>query len=69
MHVELDIAGMTCNHCQSAVTQALKSVEGVVSATVDLKAGKAVVEGDVEPSRLIAAVVEEGYTAQVVSTR
>ena len=68
MRVELNIAGMTCNHCQSAVTRALKGVAGVVEATVDLT-GKAVVEGDVEPSRLVAAVVEEGYTAQVVAAR
>ncbi|WP_084045413.1 CopZ family metallochaperone [Deinococcus hopiensis] len=65
--IELDITGMTCGHCQSGVTQALKSVPGVVDAQVNLKTGKAVVQGNVEPQQLIAAVVEEGYAAQVAN--
>ncbi|GGR07364.1 CopZ family metallochaperone [Deinococcus ruber] len=65
MSTELDISGMTCGHCVTAVTKALKSVPGVQDAQVDLKSGKAVVAGQADPSALISAVVEEGYTAQV----
>jgi len=63
--IELNITGMTCGHCQAGVTQALKSVPGVSDAQVDLATGKAVVQGDAEPQQLVAAVVEEGYGAQV----
>lgn len=65
--IELDITGMTCSHCQTGVTRALKNVPGVADAQVDLKTGKAVVQGDAEPHQLVAAVVEEGYGAQVAN--
>lgn len=65
--IELNITGMTCGHCQAGVLSALKTVPGVQDAQVDLKTGKAVVQGDVEPQLLVEAVVEEGYGAQVAS--
>lgn len=60
---EIKISGMTCEHCQRAVQNALQSVEGVRDVRVDLAAGRASVSGDVEVSKLIAAVEEEGYKA------
>ena len=65
MSTELNISGMTCGHCQTAVTNALKNVPGVEDVQVDLQTGKAVVEGQVDPQALLAAVTEEGYGAQV----
>ena len=61
----LDVSGMTCGHCQSSVTKALKSVPGVTNAQVDLQSGKAVVEGSADPQQLVSAVAEEGYGARV----
>ncbi|WP_027482967.1 CopZ family metallochaperone [Deinococcus pimensis] len=63
--IELDITGMTCGHCQSSVTKALKTVQGVADAQVDLKTGKAVVQGDADVQALVDAVADEGYGAQV----
>lgn len=63
----LKVAGMTCGHCVKAVTQALEQVAGVQRAEVDLKAGRAIVEYDeqrTEPRALVAAITEEGYTAE-----
>ena len=60
---KLDISGMTCGHCQHAVTSALESVEGVERANVDLAGGTAEVEGNAPTSALIAAVEDEGYGA------
>ena len=59
----LNVTGMTCGHCKTAVTEALSAVEGVTSVEVDLDNGKAKVEGDVTNAVLIAAVEEEGYNA------
>jgi len=64
---ELNVSGMTCGHCQTAVTKALKSVEGVTGAQVDLASGKATVTGTPDPQALVAAIVDEGYGAQVAS--
>jgi uncharacterized membrane protein YraQ (UPF0718 family)/copper chaperone CopZ len=60
--LKLKIQGMTCEHCASSVTRALKEVRGVSSARVDLKKGEAVVTGmDLELSLLIEAVESLGY--------
>ncbi|MGY2896443.1 CopZ family metallochaperone [Deinococcus sp. UYEF24] len=64
---ELNVSGMTCGHCQTAVTKALKSVEGVTDAHVDLASGKASVSGTPDPQALVAAIIDEGYGAQVAS--
>ncbi len=66
MIVELHVSGMTCGHCQTAVTKALQSVSGVQSASVDLANGSAKIEGEnLDPSVLISVVVDEGYGAGV----
>jgi copper chaperone len=64
---ELQVGGMTCGHCQSAVTRALKSVPGVQDAQVDLSSGHVTVHGTPDAQALLAAVVEEGYTAQLAA--
>lgn len=63
--ITLNISGMTCGHCQAGVARALRGVPGVTDAQVDLQSGKAVVQGSAAPEQLVAAVVEEGYGAQV----
>lgn len=62
---ELKITGMTCGHCVKAVEKALSAVPGVQSVKVSLEEGKAEVEGQADTQAMIAAVQEEGYSAQV----
>lgn len=61
--IKLNVEGMTCGHCQSAVKNALESVDGVQSAEVDLQSGTAIVKGASNYQDLIGAVEEEGYRA------
>ncbi len=64
MTTNLNIEGMTCDHCVMHVTKALQAVPGVTETTVDLQTKSAKVEHDgAELQNLIAAVEEEGYTA------
>lgn len=60
----LSIEGMTCNNCKKHVTEALREVAGVKSATVDLAKKNAVVESDmpVADETLKSAVADAGYT-------
>ena len=67
--IQLTVSGMTCGHCQSAVTRALKAVPGVSDAQVDLQGGRATIQGNPTPQALIDAVTEEGYSAQVAASR
>jgi copper chaperone len=61
----LKVTGMTCGHCEAAVKKALEAVPGVTAvARVDRNDGVAEVEGAADVAALIAAVVEEGYTAE-----
>lgn len=64
MTTELKITGMTCAHCERAVQTALEAVPGVSSVRVDRNAGSATVSGDAAVADLVAAVAEEGYSAE-----
>lgn len=58
---KLSIEGMSCGHCVMHVTEALKELEGVKSAKVDLNTKSAVVEGETSDAALKEAVEEAGY--------
>ena len=57
------VAGMTCGHCVSAVTEEVSQVAGVTAVDVDLASGGLTVtsEAPVEESAVRAAVEEAGY--------
>lgn len=64
---KLKIDGMSCEHCVRAVSGALEKVPGVETVVeVSLERGEANVEGSAEAAALIAAVEEEGYSAEVI---
>ena len=54
------IKGMMCAHCQAHVEKALNALPGV-TATVNLEAGTAAVQGDVTDEALTKAVTDAGY--------
>ncbi|KAA0956057.1 MULTISPECIES: copper chaperone CopZ [Planococcaceae] len=60
----LDVRGMTCGHCKISVEGALKGLEGVSAAEVDLNSGKVEVtydESKVSSENMKEAVEEQGY--------
>jgi len=59
--LEVDVEGMSCQHCVNALTKALSAVPGVSS--VDVRVGHAKVETDGSATRdaIVRAVEEEGY--------
>ncbi len=62
--ITLRITGMSCEHCAARVEQALKGLDGVSAAGVDLQTGEAIVEYDpdkVDEERLKQAVMSAGY--------
>jgi len=63
----IKISGMTCNHCKARVENALKELDGVAEAVVDLSAAKADVDFDetkVTVEKLAETVEDTGYTVQ-----
>ncbi|MBT0771316.1 heavy-metal-associated domain-containing protein [Kineosporia sp. J2-2] len=62
----IDVTGMTCGHCVSAVTSELSAIPGVTAVAVDLHPeGVTPVtitsDSDLDPSAVAAAVDEAGY--------
>ena len=56
----MKIEGMMCAHCSGRVEKALNDLPGV-TATVNLEAGTATVQGDVSDEALTKAVTDAGY--------
>ncbi|MDR2944352.1 MAG: cation transporter [Methanosarcinales archaeon] len=62
--VTFKVGGMTCGHCQRRVEDALKNVNGVIKAAVDLEKGEAAIEYDdfkTNSAALKKAVEDAGY--------
>lgn len=59
------VTGMTCSHCERAVSQEVSDVAGVSSVEVSAETGRLVVESAValDDATVIAAVDEAGYAA------
>jgi copper chaperone len=69
MKVELELDGMSCNHCKMAVDQALEEVDGVADKSVEI--GRAVIyteDWDALHSKLADLLEEEGYPITSVNT-
>jgi copper chaperone CopZ len=61
--VSLNIEGMACGGCVTAVERALGGVPGVRSVAVSLADSKAVVSGTAEPAAMVQAVKTAGFDA------
>ena len=58
------VAGMSCDHCKTAVIEEVEQVAGVDSVDVDLDSKLVVVRGDdVSDDAVTAAIREAGYEA------
>ncbi len=56
------VPGMTCGHCESAVTQEVSALAGVTAVAVDLDTKIVTVEGsDLDSDQIIAAIDEAGF--------
>ncbi|CAN5505291.1 hypothetical protein BH20CHL7_BH20CHL7_04850 [soil metagenome] len=62
VYIDLGVGGMTCDDCVDHVTEALKAVPGVETATVDLASRSATVTAspDVATEALASAVQATG---------
>lgn len=59
--LNLNVSGMTCGHCVSAVKQAVGAVPGAGEVAVDLARGEVRVDGNPDPGAVRAAITEKGY--------
>jgi copper chaperone CopZ len=57
------VTGMTCGHCEKAVSSALSALDGVTAVKVDVATGLVTVTSDTEPDYALVrdAVDDAGY--------
>ena len=66
---KLRITGMTCSHCSARVEKALKELNGVADAKVNLEENNAVVKfdsGTLTTDNLVQTVEDAGYSAALM---
>jgi len=63
MSETITVEGMSCEHCEQTVEEALRGVDGVRGVSVDREAESATVEGDADTAALVDAVTDAGYEA------
>ncbi len=61
MNVELQVEGMSCEHCVRAVERAVAAVAPGARVTVELASGRVRVDNGTDPDRIAAAIREAGY--------
>ena len=60
------VAGMTCGHCERAVTEEISAVPGVRDGQIDLATGAVIVTASrpLDRADIARAIDEAGYTLQ-----
>ena len=61
MEHTLTVTGMTCGHCEKAVTRAVKQLDPLAEVKIDRAANQVVVESQQPREALAKTIAEEGY--------
>ena len=62
MNQVFTVQGMTCGHCEKAVTKALMTLDPQAQVVIDRKQNRVEVESQLQREALAKAIVDEGYT-------
>ncbi len=61
MNQSFTVTGMTCGHCEKAVTRAVKQLDPQAEVQIDRSTGKVDVQSEQPRETLAKAIAEEGY--------
>ena len=61
MNQTFSVTGMTCGHCERAVTQAVKQLDPAAEIKIDRAANRIEVQSTQPREALAAAIASEGY--------
>ena len=62
MNQTFQVQGMTCGHCEKAVTTAIRTLDPKAEVTIDRSQNRVDVRTDQRPEAIAQAIREEGYT-------
>ena len=61
MNQSFTVQGMTCGHCEKAVTRAIRQVDPQAEVRIDRAQGHVEVQSEQPREALAQAIAEEGY--------
>ena len=61
MQYQFNVQGMTCGHCERAVTNAIQELDPQAQVRIDRAQNRVDVDSTQPREALAAAIVEEGY--------
>ena len=61
MQYTLQVEGMTCGHCERAVTQAVQQIDPAATVRIDRAHNRVDIDSTQPREALAAAIAEEGY--------
>ena len=61
MQQQFTVTGMTCGHCEAAVTRAIKQIDGGAEVKIDRAANRVEVQSTQPREAVAKAIAEEGY--------
>ena len=64
MNQNFQVQGMTCGHCERAVTQAVQRVDPAAEVKINRPAGTVDVQTTQPREAIAQAIAEEGYAVQ-----
>jgi len=62
---EIAVNDMTCGHCASVITKAVRETDAAARCEIDLAARKVAIASAIPPEEFAAAIAEAGYTPVV----
>lgn len=61
MKQAFNVQGMTCQHCEQAVTRALKRIDAGAQVQIDRATGRVQIDSTCGLKQIAEAIEEEGY--------
>lgn len=61
---QLQVKGMSCQHCVKAVTKAIQALDAQAQVTVELPQGTVSVNTSLTRDQTVQAISDEGYEVQ-----
>ncbi len=62
MTIEFQVEGMSCQHCVTAVTNAIREHDDTAQVQIDLATGRVAIKSTQPAGTLKSAIDEAGYT-------
>ena len=64
--MKLLVKDMTCEHCASVITQAVKALDTAAHISVDISSKIVTVSTKIDNEDILDAILDEGYTPEII---